>query len=143
MIYILIAAGSEVAALALAAAVREAVPQNLSTGRLQIGLPLNSARQLSAAGAALYTSLVAAGYVAIPVAGSTSSVYQLATTVPDAAKLLFYFPSKVGLLIGMYLGGVIQLPADCSVTVDGGVQLASYVPPPSLPVTAQFIPAAS
>lgn len=144
MIFILIAVGSEAAARALAAAVREAVPQSLSSGRLQIGLPLNAYQQLSAAGAALYASLVSAGYVAIPVSGG-APVYQLSSNAADGSTSLFYFASKVGQLLGMYLGGIIQLPADVSVTVDGGVQLASYVPKPvaGFPVTASFIPAAS
>lgn len=143
MIYILIAIGSEAAARALAAAVREAVPQNLSTGRLQIGLPLNAYQQLSAAGVALYASLVSAGYVAIPAAGSSPIVYRLATTVPDGSTSLFYFPEKVGTVVMMFLGGIPQLPADVTATVDGGMQLASYVPKPTVPVTAYFIPAAS
>lgn len=139
MIFILIVAGDEAAARALLAGVYGASGQTTSSGRLQIGFTVDGSGQLTSGGAALYASLVSAGYVDFPVA-DCAPIYELSTTAQDGSTVrTFYFPHRVGRIVVAYVGGVAQFPADVSVTGDGGILCGPNMPAPAGPVSALFV----
>lgn len=144
MLSVLILASYETAARVLAAGVRGVVLQSTSSGRLLINFSTDQNGQLTSGGATLYAALVSASYID-PQVPDTTPVYQLSTTTSDGTAMEFLFPSRVGRIVATWIGGVVQLPADATVSVNGGILFGGNVPPPPAGpagnITALFVKA--
>lgn len=79
---------------------------------------------------------------ATPGSVSGTLVAELSTTLGDGATVLtFAFADPIGRLLLAFIGGVMQLPADCSVDDQGQLVFSANVTPPAAEdlVTALYI----
>lgn len=66
--------------------------------------------------------------------------YELSTTASDGLTYTFAFTDPIGVLWVAFVGGVAQLPADCTV-VGGNLVLNAGIIAPTTPVTALYVKA--